>query len=103
MKVSFGHAFSELGLSKDEIKHIKELERSLAPEDFKPFPGLREVLEAAEVNVIMTLKERALAQAILEVNDLNQYFTEIVAIDDGYPGSRIRQAIDIYMKNTGLT
>ncbi|PQD97061.1 phosphoglycolate phosphatase [Pradoshia eiseniae] len=85
LKVSFGHAFSELGLSEDEIKHIKELERSLAPEDFKPFLGLREVLEAADMNVIMTHKERALAQAILEVNDLNQYFTEIVAIDDGYP------------------
>ena len=85
LKVSFGHAFSELGLSEEEIKHIKKLERGLAPEDFKPFPGLQEVLEAADVNVIMTHKERALAQAILEANDLDRYFTEIVAIDDGYP------------------
>ena len=85
LKVSFGHAFKELGLSEEQIKHIKELERSLAPEDFKPFPGLKAVLEATDVNVIMTHKERALAQAILEANDLDRYFTEIVAIDDGYP------------------
>ena len=85
LKVSFGHAFKELDLSDEEIKQIKRLERGLTPEDFKPFPGLREVLEAAEVNVIMTHKERALAKAILEANDLDRYFTEIVAIDDGYP------------------
>lgn len=85
LKVSFGHAFKELGLSDEEIKRVKQLERELEPEDFKPFPGLCEVLAAADVNVIMTHKERALARAILEANGLSRYFTEIVAIDDGYP------------------
>ncbi|WP_148629781.1 HAD-IA family hydrolase [Bacillus sp. E214] len=85
LKVSFGHAFNELKLTEEQIKHIHILERQLKPLDFKPFPGVKNVLEAADLNVIMTHKYREGAESILKANGMDQYFTEIVAIDDGYP------------------
>ena len=85
LKVSFGHASQELNLTDEQIKHIHLLERQLKPLDFKPFPGLKEVLESADLNVIMTHKYREGAESILKANGMDQYFTEIVATDDGFP------------------
>ena len=85
LKVTFGHAFSTMGLTREQIEHLRYLERQLQPEDFRPFPDIEKVLAAAEVNVIMTHKYRAGAEAILKAAGLRQYFTEIVAIEDGFP------------------
>ena len=85
LKVTFGHAFTTMGLTKEQIAHLRYLERQLQPEDFRPFPDIEKVLAAAEVNVIMTHKYRAGADAILEAAGLREYFTEIVSADDGFP------------------
>lgn len=85
LKVSFGHAFKELALSKEQIDEVHKLERALEPKDFMPFPGVKKVLESAELNVIMTHKYREGVVDILKANNMDQYFTEIVALDDGYP------------------
>lgn len=85
LKVTFGHAFREMGLSKEQVAHIRALERQLHPSDFAPFPSVEKVLAAAEINVIMTHKYREGAESILKFHGLDGYFTEIVSMDDGFP------------------
>ena len=85
LKVTFGHAFKTLGLTGEQIEHLRALERQLKPEEFQPFPGVEDVLAAAELNVIMTHKNREGTHAILRAHGLEKYFTEIVTADDGFP------------------
>lgn len=85
LKVTFGHAFQTLGLSREQIERLRFLERRLEPEEFKPFPDVEKVLAAAELNVIMTHKNREGALKILRAHGLEKYFTEIVTADDGFP------------------
>ena len=85
LKVTFGHAFQTLGLTQEQVERLRVLERRLDPAQFHPFDGVEEVLAAAEINVIMTHKDRKNARAILRANRLEKYFTEIVTADDGFP------------------
>lgn len=85
LKVTFGHAFKTLGLTREQIEHLRSLERQLKPEEFQPFSGVENVLAAAELNVIMTHKNREGVHAILRAHGLEKYFTEIVTADDGFP------------------
>ena len=85
LKVTFGHAFKTLGLTREQVEHLRVLERQLDPAQFRPFDGVETVLAAAEVNVIMTHKDRKNAHAILRACGLEKYFTEIVTADDGFP------------------
>lgn len=85
LRVTFGHAFRALGLSGEQIEHLRSLERQLEPEEFQPFPHVEEVLAAADINVIMTHKYREGALKILCAHGLEKYFTEIVTVDDGFP------------------
>ena len=85
LKVTFGHAFKTLGLTGEQIEHLRKKERQLKPEAFQAFPGVETVLAAAELNVIMTHKNREGAHAILRAHGLEKYFTEIVTADDGFP------------------
>lgn len=85
LKVTFGHAFKTLGLTQEQIEHLRALERQLTPQDFRPFPYIEKVLAAAEINVIMTHKYREGALAILREHGLEKYFTEIVSSEDGFP------------------
>ena len=85
LKVTFGHAFRTLGLCEEQIEHLRSLERQLKPEEFRPFPYVEEVLAAADINVIMTHKNREGALNILRSHGLDKYFTEVVSSEDGFP------------------
>jgi phosphoglycolate phosphatase-like HAD superfamily hydrolase len=85
LKVSFNHAFRYFGLSAEEEKEVRAAVRKLMPEDFLPFPGVKEVLARADKNVIMTHKEREDVEKVLKYHALDGFFAEIVAGDDGYP------------------
>ena len=85
LKVTFGHAFRKLGLTQEQTDRFRARERKLQPTEFRPFPGVRDVLAAAEINVIMTHKFREGVAGILKFHGMDQYFTEIVSADDGFP------------------
>jgi HAD superfamily hydrolase (TIGR01549 family) len=85
LKVSFTHAFSQYNLGEEEIAYVRRMARSLKPQDLQPFPGVKDVLQRAGCNVIMTHKEREDVLLILEHHNMSSLFADLVAGDDGYP------------------
>lgn len=85
LKVSFDHAFRSFGMNEEQEKEVRAQVRELKPEDFLPFPGVVEVLQKANINVIMTHKERVDVENVLKLHKLEHLISEIVAGDDGYP------------------
>ncbi|WP_059170344.1 HAD-IA family hydrolase [Bacillus sp. FJAT-27445] len=85
LKLSFGHAFRSFKLSEEQIRKLLEKVRGIKPKEFLPFPGVEEVLESAETNVIMTHKEREDVKMVLVYYKWDKYFAEIVGIEDGFP------------------
>ncbi|KON89370.1 phosphoglycolate phosphatase [Sporosarcina globispora] len=85
LKVSFGNAFQHFSLNEDQVKTVRMEARKLRPQDLMPFPEVEHVLKIADKNVIMTHKERDDVLSILSYHNLNGYFTDMVAGDDGFP------------------
>lgn len=85
LKVSFTHAIRSLGLTDEQLQETKRRGDLLLPGQLLPFPGVERVLQAADVNVIMTHKPRPELLPILDYYGWSRYFAEIVAGDDGYP------------------
>lgn len=85
LKVSFGNAFDYFQLTDDQIEEFKRMEGKILPQEAKPFEGVEEVLKFASTNVIMTHKDRKSVEVFLKYHGMDQYFTEIVSVEDGYP------------------
>lgn len=86
MKQSSVYAFTSLGLDPTELlQKMVEIEQALPNQQKQPFPYIKEILELAECNVIYTHKSRKLVEELLDEYKLNQYFTEVVCQEDGYP------------------
>lgn len=85
LKVSFSHAFHYFGFSNEQEKYIRQQTRKIKPSDFIPFNGVRDVLERAHLNVIMTHKEREDVLSILKFHGFDHLFKDVVAGDDGFP------------------
>ncbi|WP_010303192.1 HAD hydrolase-like protein [Kurthia senegalensis] len=85
MKVSFSHGFQALGISPTEERAYREKIIHLPPEHFLPFAGVEEVLKRAELNVIMSHKERVVIEAVLQQYGFQHYFKEIVTPEMGFP------------------
>lgn len=82
LKISQSHAMDYFQLTDEQRKEM--IEKSRAITNYTPFPYVENVLQQAEVNVIMTHMNRASVERILQETDLAKYFTEIVAGDDGF-------------------
>lgn len=85
LKISFSHAFEYFQLTKQEINAFMEKNHELDMAQLPPFSYIEEVLKQADHNVVMTHKDRATVERVLENYDLAQYFTEIVTPEDGFP------------------
>ncbi|WP_156290358.1 HAD-IA family hydrolase [Oceanobacillus salinisoli] len=85
LKISFSTAINYYNPTKQQLNAIKEKIMAISPEDAPPFPDVEDVLKFAEKNVIMTHKKRAELDIIIDHYGWNDYFAEIVTIDDGYP------------------
>lgn len=85
LKVSSLHAMDYFGVEKEEFdKTFHQQERELDVREKPPFAHVEEVLKAATCNVIVTHKAKKSAVDILTHYKLKHYFTEIIALDDGY-------------------
>ncbi|WP_018664234.1 HAD-IA family hydrolase [Heyndrickxia acidiproducens] len=84
LKISYSHALDYYNISnkKDELNQLKN---EIAPQEMIPFDHVEEILKFANKNVIMTHKHRAGVLAILKYYGWDQYFVDMVTIDDGYP------------------
>ncbi|GEK34918.1 HAD-IA family hydrolase [Kurthia sibirica] len=85
LKISQSHAIDYFGLTAEQATDMKAQSRTIQQDVFKPFECVRDVLDQAELNVIMTHMERATVERLLKETQLNHYFIEIVAGDDGFP------------------
>lgn len=85
LKVSLSHAIDHYTLSKEQIDEMDRLKEKLQPEDMLPFESVEEVLKLADKNVIMTHKDRKGVNAILQYYGWENYFSDMVTIDDGFP------------------
>ena len=85
LKISFTHAVQYYDLSEEQVKRLFAMEKAVHPADTTPFPFVEDILKFADLNVIMAHKPRKDVEHILKYYDFEDYFTEIVAIDDGYP------------------
>jgi phosphoglycolate phosphatase-like HAD superfamily hydrolase len=79
-------AFQHYGISEDFRPLFKELDHKRSEAGSPPFEGVREILAAAEVNVIVTHRTKASTIELLTKWGLVDYFDEIVSPeDDGFP------------------
>ncbi|MEI4828812.1 HAD-IA family hydrolase [Bacillus sp. FJAT-53711] len=85
LKISFTHAVKYYGLSQQQIDQILEMERSLHPSKYQPFPGVEEVLQRANCNCIVTHNSKQEVIRILEHYGWLNYFSEIIGWEDGFP------------------
>ncbi|WAA09876.1 HAD-IA family hydrolase [Fervidibacillus albus] len=85
LKVSYSHATNVFGISTEKVKKMRQLEMEWPASDIQPFPGVEKVLQSVGKNVIMTHKMRREAERIIEYHGWTNYFSEIVAGDDGFP------------------
>ncbi|WP_274653277.1 HAD-IA family hydrolase [Paenibacillus humicola] len=85
LKISFSSAIDRLGLNAEQLLETKRRGDLLLPEHFSTFPGVEQVLQTADANVIMTHKPRAELMPILEYYGWTRYFADIVTPDDGFP------------------
>ncbi|MRX72300.1 HAD-IA family hydrolase [Bacillus lacus] len=84
LKVSFSHAAEYFELTDEQVMEYKRNQAAMKASEKPPFQGVKEVLDFAELNVIMTHKPRAEVDDILQHYGMRHYFKEIVAGDDGY-------------------
>jgi len=85
LQVSFTHGFQYLGLSAEQEALYRRTNVALDPKRFQPFEGVEQVLKEAEVNVIMSHKEKVVIEAVLREHNLLQYFAEITTPAQGFP------------------
>ncbi|MFB6467016.1 HAD-IA family hydrolase [Cytobacillus sp. Hz8] len=85
LKISFPHAIEYFNISSTQKEEIDRLKKKLSPIEMKPFEGAEEILKFANKNVIVTHKERAGVIAILKYYGWEEYFADMITIDDGFP------------------
>ncbi|PLR87162.1 HAD-IA family hydrolase [Bacillus sp. V33-4] len=85
LKVSFSHAFEHFQLTDKQIVRVRSEARKLQACGVEPFPGVENVLNHANKNVIMTHKERDDVWDILKYHRMDHFFADMVAGDDGFP------------------
>lgn len=85
MKKSFGYAVDFFKIPNEVVEKYIELENALPPDTKPPFPYVKDVLQQASLNVIMTHKPRNEVKTMLDFYGWENLFTEIVCGDDGYP------------------
>lgn len=93
LKVSFSHAIQFFGLTEQQIKEIKDMNKEIDVSAVKPFPGVEEILKKADTNVIMTHKSYAGVTHFLRHYGWEKYFAEIVTLENGFPR---KPAVDSY-------
>ncbi|MGF2616223.1 HAD-IA family hydrolase [Rossellomorea vietnamensis] len=84
LKVSYSHAMEHYQVSNEKQDEMTALRIDLHPSEMKPFDHVEEILKYADKNVIMTHKDRAGVSAILKHYGWENYFKDIVTIDDGF-------------------
>ena len=83
--LKYGTAYDYYGVDKNKVDEFREIERTLS-NDRKPlFPYVTDVLKKANVNVLVTHRNRRSTEELLEHWDLSNYFDEVICpADDGY-------------------
>lgn len=70
----------------EHIERFKELHNKRSEAGSPLFSGVKEILAAAEVNVIVTHREKVATLELLEKWGMSDYFQEVVSPeDDGFP------------------
>jgi HAD superfamily hydrolase (TIGR01549 family) len=83
--LKYGTAYERYGVDKHKVTEFREIERTLPNERKQLFPYVKDVLSSAEVNVLVTHRNRRSTEELLEHWDLSKYFEEVIcAADDGY-------------------
>jgi HAD superfamily hydrolase (TIGR01509 family) len=93
LKVSFSHAIQFFQLTEQQVREIKAMNKAIDAKEVLPFPGVEEILKAADTNVIMTHKSYAGVTNFLRHYGWEKYFTEIVTLENGFPR---KPAVDSY-------
>lgn len=83
--LKYGTAYEFYGVDKNRVKEFREVERTL-PHDRKPlFPHVKDVLAGADVNVLVTHRNRRSTEELLDHWELRPYFEKVICpADDGY-------------------
>lgn len=86
LKRTSKETFAYYGISEEYRERFKELDHARAESGCPPFEGVETILEAAEINVIVTHRTQASTRKLLKKFGLMHYFDEIISPDDdGYP------------------
>lgn len=85
IQVSFTHGFQYLQLTAQQEAQYRQKNLALAPTLFQPFADVEAILKQADINVIMSHKEKAVIEAVLAAHGWQHYFAEITTPGQGFP------------------
>lgn len=78
-------AYYHIEWNEENVKNFRKINSKFSIKDVPLFDGVVDVLEKAELNVLVTNRNRNSTIQILKFWDIEKYFTEIICVDDGYP------------------
>ena len=84
LKISVSHAISHFQLSELQVTEMRLKNKNIKSSDVKPFKDVERILQFAHTNVIMTHKSFAGVVNILRHHGFEQYFSEIVTLENGF-------------------
>ncbi|RSD25129.1 HAD hydrolase-like protein [Mesobacillus subterraneus] len=83
--LKYGTAYEFYGVDKSLVTKFREIERTLSNERKPLFPYVKDVLSNADVNVLVTHRNRRSTEELLEHWNLGANFEEVICpADDGY-------------------
>ncbi|KKK36711.1 haloacid dehalogenase [Mesobacillus campisalis] len=82
LKIDSKTAFRHYGIDESQREEYMRLHNLHAKETSIPFEHLEEVLAQADMNIIVTHRDKASTIYLLEKFNLRQYFTDIVAVEE---------------------
>lgn len=103
MKVNTKAAFEHFGISYDREKEYQLLYSKYSKMYSKPYPDVESVLAATENNIIVTHRNRESTAYLLEKYGLDQYITDIIAVqEDGFVRKPDTSSYEYVMKKYHL-
>ncbi|PLR80777.1 hypothetical protein CVD25_08225 [Bacillus canaveralius] len=102
-RLKYGTAYSDYGVPAYKITEFRDIERIFA-HDRKPlFPFVQDVLLRADLNVLVTHRNRRSTEALLDYWDLSPFFMEVICPeDDGYSPKPDIDAYEYLQKRYGI-
>jgi phosphoglycolate phosphatase-like HAD superfamily hydrolase len=78
-------AYYGIEYSDENVNNFRKVNRNIPIDKLPLFDDVKKVFEIANLNVLVTNRNRRSTEEILKFWDIEKYFKEIICVDDKYP------------------